>query len=322
MRHSRTTVVQLAAIGAVALLFSAAGATGQGRLATERADSEIEALDVFRSLRAPIVDTDGRGVNWQDADENFEALNISSVLGQGGWFPLYAGAFIEDHSHVMARFGLRTLVLPRAGFSVPHGAMRQLSDVNWRRFDADIFLKGNMGAEPEGIAMSAVNGADGIINARVLFRRSLEGFSTKGDILALQLVPGEGAVFVDTGADWFAGIMMRLTIKVMAHNRVHVLLNNELIFVGHDLADEAGGLQTGTNRVSFIIQAGLSEALVDNVSWTTLVASDVNEDLVVDQDDLTVLLNAWGQADPIPDINGDGVVGGDDLAAMLSDWTH
>jgi hypothetical protein len=37
--------------------------------------------------------------------------------------------------------------------------------------------------------------------------------------------------------------------------------------------------------------------------------------------DLSILLSAWGTADPVADINGDGEVNGADLSILLSNWT-
>lgn len=47
---------------------------------------------------------------------------------------------------------------------------------------------------------------------------------------------------------------------------------------------------------------------------------DLNRDGFVDAVDLTMLLAAWGTADPVADINADGSVGGSDIAALLGAW--
>ena len=47
---------------------------------------------------------------------------------------------------------------------------------------------------------------------------------------------------------------------------------------------------------------------------------DLNRDGFVDALDLTILLSAWGTADPVADINADGSVDGADIAALLGAW--
>lgn len=51
------------------------------------------------------------------------------------------------------------------------------------------------------------------------------------------------------------------------------------------------------------------------------IPGDLNDDGVVDGTDLSILLGAWGTADPIADITGDGDVNGSDLAVVLGNWT-
>jgi len=51
-----------------------------------------------------------------------------------------------------------------------------------------------------------------------------------------------------------------------------------------------------------------------------LAPGDVNGDGVVSGEDLAILLDAWGTANPIADVNHDGVVSGEDLAILLSNW--
>ena len=47
---------------------------------------------------------------------------------------------------------------------------------------------------------------------------------------------------------------------------------------------------------------------------------DLSGDGVVDGVDLSVVLNAWGNAGPIGDVDGDGVVTAADLAIILNTW--
>lgn len=47
---------------------------------------------------------------------------------------------------------------------------------------------------------------------------------------------------------------------------------------------------------------------------------DLNRDGFVDALDLTILLAAWGTADPVADINADGSVDATDIAALLGAW--
>ena len=50
--------------------------------------------------------------------------------------------------------------------------------------------------------------------------------------------------------------------------------------------------------------------------------TDLNQDGLVNAQDLTLLLAAWGSCTPpcTADFNDDGEVGGEDLTRLLSDW--
>ena len=48
--------------------------------------------------------------------------------------------------------------------------------------------------------------------------------------------------------------------------------------------------------------------------------SDLDGDGIVDAADITLLLGAWGSADPGFDLDQDGVVGGGDLGVILGAW--
>ncbi len=50
-------------------------------------------------------------------------------------------------------------------------------------------------------------------------------------------------------------------------------------------------------------------------------AGDINHDGIVNGQDLTVLLSAWGTSGGPADVNADGIVSGPDLAVVLSSWT-
>lgn len=51
------------------------------------------------------------------------------------------------------------------------------------------------------------------------------------------------------------------------------------------------------------------------------ITGDLNGDGLVDGADISILLGAWGTADPIADLTGDGNVDGADLAVVLGNWT-
>jgi len=51
------------------------------------------------------------------------------------------------------------------------------------------------------------------------------------------------------------------------------------------------------------------------------IIGDLNQDGFVNGADLSILLSAWGTADPVADLNGDGTVNGADLSIQLSNWT-
>ena len=53
---------------------------------------------------------------------------------------------------------------------------------------------------------------------------------------------------------------------------------------------------------------------------TDTCPADVNSDGVVDVQDLTAVILAWGGPDPDTDINGDGIVDVQDLTAVIVDW--
>jgi hypothetical protein len=57
----------------------------------------------------------------------------------------------------------------------------------------------------------------------------------------------------------------------------------------------------------------------DGGGGTTCVG-DLNDDGVVNGADLTILLGAWGTADPVADLNDDGIVNGADLTMLLGAW--
>jgi len=51
------------------------------------------------------------------------------------------------------------------------------------------------------------------------------------------------------------------------------------------------------------------------------IVGDLNLDGIVDGADLSILLGAWGTADPIADLSGDGNVDGADLSILLGNWS-
>ena len=52
----------------------------------------------------------------------------------------------------------------------------------------------------------------------------------------------------------------------------------------------------------------------------TTCSLDFNGDGVVDGEELTYLLGAWGTDDPVADVNDDGIVDGNDLTIILASW--
>lgn len=51
------------------------------------------------------------------------------------------------------------------------------------------------------------------------------------------------------------------------------------------------------------------------------IPGDLNNDGIVNGADLSIMLSAWGTADPVADLDGSGNVDGGDLAILLSNWT-
>jgi len=58
-----------------------------------------------------------------------------------------------------------------------------------------------------------------------------------------------------------------------------------------------------------------------DIGCTDPILGDLNLDGVVNGADLSILLAAWGTADPVADLNDDGIVNGTDLAILLGAWT-
>jgi len=61
--------------------------------------------------------------------------------------------------------------------------------------------------------------------------------------------------------------------------------------------------------------------LSGNIGCQDAILGDLNLDGVVNGADLSILLAAWGTADPVADLNDDGIVNGTDLAILLGAWT-
>jgi hypothetical protein len=60
------------------------------------------------------------------------------------------------------------------------------------------------------------------------------------------------------------------------------------------------------------------DGVIDNCS--AICVGDVNDDGTVDGADLTLVLSAWGTADPESDLNSDGTISGADLTILLGRW--
>ena len=60
--------------------------------------------------------------------------------------------------------------------------------------------------------------------------------------------------------------------------------------------------------------------LTEISSFSIRVVGDINQDGLVDGQDLSILLGAWGTSDPLADLNGDGDVDGTDLTIILGNW--
>jgi len=61
--------------------------------------------------------------------------------------------------------------------------------------------------------------------------------------------------------------------------------------------------------------------LSGNIGCQDEIPGDLNLDGIVNGADLSILLAAWGTADPVADLNDDGVVNGADLSILLANWT-
>jgi hypothetical protein len=61
--------------------------------------------------------------------------------------------------------------------------------------------------------------------------------------------------------------------------------------------------------------------LSSNFGCGDSIPGDLNLDGIVNGADLSILLGAWGTADPIADIDDSGDVNGADLAILLGNWT-
>ena len=52
------------------------------------------------------------------------------------------------------------------------------------------------------------------------------------------------------------------------------------------------------------------------------VPGDLNGDMLVNGEDLTIFLADWGNINGLGDVNGDGLTNGADLTLILSYWTN
>jgi hypothetical protein len=76
-------------------------------------------------------------------------------------------------------------------------------------------------------------------------------------------------------------------------------------------------------RVFAMNPAGEVIATPGSFTFSTVIASDLNDDGFVNGSDLAFMLGSWGTSGkPVgADLNGDGIVNGADLATLLSEWT-
>jgi hypothetical protein len=106
--------------------------------------------------------------------------------------------------------------------------------------------------------------------------------------------------------------------------------------------EQWGGGANGTvfNALRIAGDPGVGDALVVSGQFTTIgtdtrnriaafdgcpevvsTPGDLDGDGVVNAADLSILLSAWGSADPNADIDGNGVVGAADLTVLLGNWS-
>jgi hypothetical protein len=106
--------------------------------------------------------------------------------------------------------------------------------------------------------------------------------------------------------------------------------------------EQWGGGANGTvfNAITIAGDPGVGDALILGGQFTAIgadtrnriaafegcpevvsVPGDLDGDGVVNGADLSILLSAWGSADPTADIDGDGSVGAADLSVLLGNWS-
>jgi hypothetical protein len=300
----------LACLGATLLVTPA--------IAQQIVESSLASSDDPVASSSIVDASDLRGADGED----FESFAISSLLGQNGWFPIFTGAFIQDRSAISSAFGNRTLVLPSAGLTVPYGAERRFGSAQSMRIDADFVVTGQFASRTtEGASIDVSNTGVMTFNTRVVLRCH-ESNASGGDILVLQALAPDRGVLMDTGVDWATGQVLRLGVEVLANWGVHVYVNDEHVFAGHDIAAFIGASDAGTNRVAFRLSGGLAEVAVDNVSHVEVIASDFTRNGVVDSKDLAEVLRHWGADTARIDLDQNGVIDGADLAIVLAEWSR
>lgn len=86
-----------------------------------------------------------------------------------------------------------------------------------------------------------------------------------------------------------------------------------------------GGLEPGEYALK-VTRQGSGQTTFAGLAWLMVegepvyAAGDLNRDGLVDGQDLSQLLGAWGTDDPVADIVVDGIVDGADLSRLLGDW--
>ena len=177
-------------------------------------------------------------------------------------------------------------------------------------------------------------------------------FTTAGGISANRVAKWDGKNWSAVGSGFANGIVWKLTVfndgtgdalyAFGTFTASGATPMNRMAKWNGTSWEQWGGGANGTvfNALQITGDPGVGDALVVSGQFTTVgtdtrnriaafegcpevvsTPGDLDGDGVVNAADLSILLSAWGGADPNADIDGNGVVGAADLTVLLGNWS-
>jgi hypothetical protein len=177
-------------------------------------------------------------------------------------------------------------------------------------------------------------------------------FTTAGGISANRVAKWDGKNWSAVGSGFANGIVWKLTVfndgtgdalyAFGTFTASGATPMNRMAKWNGTSWEQWGGGANGTvfNALQITGDPGVGDALVVSGQFTTVgtdtrnriaafegcpevvsTPGDLDGDGVVNAADLSILLSAWGSADPNADIDGNGVVGAADLTVLLGNWS-